>query len=368
MPADQSVEPFIIVDAHEDIAYNTVNYRRDFTLSAHAKRRLEANTDIPKLTGSATIGLPDALLGRVALIFGTLFVAPTWASQPMGISGEVAYETPAQAYRFGLDQIDVYHRLADENERIVLVRTRADLGTVLATWAEGVEFDKHKVGIVLLMEGADPIPEPKAFEEWYERGVRIVGPAWSETRYSGGTQRPGPLTGLGRELLEVMESLNAILDLSHLAEEAYFEALDRYGGHIIASHSNPRRFRDSDRHLSDDMIRRLAERDGVMGVVPYNSFLSNTWKKNDSKTRVPLDTVVAAIDTICQLTGSARHVGVGSDFDGGFGAEHIPAELDTVSDLLLMQPLLATRGYTAEDIKAIFGGNFLRILRAALPV
>jgi len=344
MPVEPPADPFVVVDAHEDIAHNTVTYRRDFTLSARAKRRLEANTDIPKLTGSATIGLPDALLGRVAIIFGTLFVAPAWANQVMGISGEVVYETPAQAYRLGLDQIDVYHRLADENERIMLVRTQAELAAVLATWAEGVDFEKHKVGIVLLMEGADPIPEPKAFEEWYERGVRIVGPAWSETRYSGGTQRPGPLTGLGRELLEVMESFNAILDLSHLAEEAYFEALDRYGGHIIASHSNPRRFRNTDRHLSDDMIRRLAERDGVIGAVPYNAFLSNTWTKNDSKSRVPLETLVAAIDTICQLTGSARHVGIGSDFDGGFGVEKKPAQQGRKRHMMLKQPLLGRSG------------------------
>ena len=114
---------------------------------------------------------------------------------------------------------------------------------------------------------------------------------------------------MGRELLEVMESFNAILDLSHLAEEAYFEAVDRYGGHIIASHSNPRKFCDTDRHLSDDMIRRLAERDGVMGVVPYNAFLQNGYSKTDPKSKTPVSRVIGAIDHICQVTGSARHAG-----------------------------------------------------------
>ena len=164
-----------------------------------------------------------------------------------------------------------------------------------------------------------------------------------------------------------MESLNAILDVSHMAEEAYFEALDRYGGHIIASHSNPRRFRDSDRHLSDDMIRRLAERDGVMGVVPFNAFLSNDWARTDPKSSISISTVITVIDHVCQVTGSARHVGIGTDFDGGFGAEQIPAEIDTLADLHRIGPLLAARGYTPEDIMAILGGNFLRILRTALP-
>jgi membrane dipeptidase len=366
-PAAPQVDPQIVVDAHEDIAYNTLNFGRDFTQGAYAKRRLEVGTHTPQINGSATTGLPDALLGRVAIIFGTIFVAPVSSKTVMGDFGEIAYETPAEAYRYAVDQIDIYQRLADENDRIALVRTQSELSAVLATWAEGTPFDAHKVGIVLSMEGADPIREPQAFDEWYERGVRAVGLAWSETRYSGGTGRPGPLTAMGRELLEIMGSYNAILDLSHLSEEAYLEAVDRYGGRIIASHSNPRRFRGTDRHLSDDMIRRLAERDGVIGAVPYNSFLQDGWTRTDRKSKTPLATFIAVIDHICQITGSARHVGIGSDFDGGFGAEHIPEGLDTVSDLYRIKPLLAARGYAPEDVTAILGGNFLRILRATLP-
>ncbi len=135
------------------------------------------------------------------------------------------------------------------------MRTQAELDAVIETWQPGKEIADHRQGIVLLMENADPISEPKQFEEWYERGLRIVGPAWQASRYCGGTGQPGPLTDLGRDLLEVMAGFNAILDLSHMAEESFLEAVDRYEGIVIASHSNPRRFRDSDRHLSDEMIR-----------------------------------------------------------------------------------------------------------------
>ena len=76
---------------------------------------------------------------------------------------------------------------------------------------------------------------------------------------------------------------------------------------------------------------------------------------------------IGAIDHVCQVTGSANHVGIGSDFDGGFGAESIPAELDTVADLRLIGPALLARGYTPEAVNSILGGNFLRILRTALP-
>jgi membrane dipeptidase len=207
------------------------------------------------------------------------------------------------------------------------------------------------------MENADPILEPKQFEEWYERGVRIVGPAWKASRYAGGTGQPGPLTALGDELLEVMSSFNAILDLSHLAEEACLQALDRYQGVIIASHSNPRRFRDTDRHLADNTIRLLAERDGVMGIVAYNRFLNDDWTLADTKRALPLSVYVDAIDYVCQITGSAAHVGIGTDLDGGFGAECTPDGLDTVMDLLTIGTALSQRGYTQGDVEAILSGT-----------
>lgn len=176
---------------------------------------------------------------------------------------------------------------------------------------------------------------------------------------------------MGRELMEIMADFKAILDVSHMAQEAFFEALDRYEGTIIASHSNPRRFVNGDRHLSDDMIRRLAERDGVMGVVLYNRFLKQDWVRSSGsrKNEVTLDNqVIAAIDHICQITGSAQHVGIGSDLDGGFGLQSAPAEIDTLSDILLIETALRARGYAPTDIASILHGNFLRILRRTLPI
>ena len=353
----------LVVDAHQDIAYNYTVYGRDYREGVYAKRRREASGK-PWI---ATVGLPDALRGRVGVVFATLFAAPTgnkWMEVP---DTERTYSTPREAYEIALQQMDYYQRLADEDERVRLLLTAADLDAVLETWQEGKEFDQHRQGMALLMEGADPIIEPKQFEEWYERGVRIVGLAWTATRYAGGTGAPGSLTDLGRELLDVLASFNVVLDLSHSAEQAFLEALDRYGGQsIIASHSNPRHFRDSDRHLSDDMIRRLAERDGVMGIVLYNRFLSNTWSKGDKRSSVPYTVAVEAIDYVCQLVGSAAHVGIGSDFDGGFGAESSPDGLDTVGDLWQIGAALLERGYDATAVDAIMGGNMLRKLRQVL--
>jgi membrane dipeptidase len=356
----------IVVDAHQDIAYNALCNGRDYRRAAWETRRAEAGSEIAQHAGLATLGLPDALLGRVAVVFATLFVAPYEGGTPAPWS-KLDYRTPQEAYRNASLQADYYNRLADETDKIALIKTAADLDAVLATWADGKEIHEHRQGLVMLMENADPILEPKQFEEWYERGVRIVGPAWKGTRYAGGTGQPGPLTPLGFELLDVMASFNAILDLSHLAEEACLQALDSYEGIIIASHSNPRKFRNTDRHLTDKAIRMLAERDGVMGIVTYNRFLSDDWTLADTKKAIPLSVVVDAIDYVCQLTGSAAHVGIGTDLDGGFGAEAIPDGLDTVADLLTIGTALRERGYSETDIEAILSGNMLRKLRAALP-
>lgn len=354
----------IIVDAHEDIAFNALQYGRDYRLSTYEKRRLEA--DMTDGRGRVMLGLPDALAGRVAIAVGTLFVEP--ASHRMTGAGKTTvYRTPKEAYTQALAQMDYYQRLGDTNDRMRLVRTLAELDSVLATWGEGSADTDHVQGLIISMENADPIVEPRQFEEWYGRGVRAVGPAWAGTRYCGGTGQPGPLTALGHELLDVMMSFNVLLDLSHMAEAAYFEAVDRYDGAIIASHSNPRAFRDSDRHLSDVMIRRLAERDGVIGVVLFNHFLSENWSKGLPKDRVPLSIVLDVIDYICQLTGSIAHVGIGSDFDGGFGADQTPEELETVGDLGRIGEGLRTRGYSQADIEAVMGGNMLRKLRQVLP-
>jgi membrane dipeptidase len=315
--------------------------------------------------GSATVGLPEAIVGRVAVVFATLFVAPKSAQQNPW--QELYYEDAQTAHRLALKQLDYYHRITDEDDRLRLVRTQADLDAVLATWDRGRLLTERQQGLVILMENADPIIEPKQFEEWYEQGVRIVGPAWKATRYTGGTGQPGPLTDLGRELLDVMMDFNALLDLSHMAEAAFLESVDRYEGPLIASHSNPRAFSDTDRHLTDEMIRRLAERNGVMGIVLLNRFLDHNWTKADGKQAITIDRVTGAIDYVCQLTGSSAHVGIGSDLDGGFGMESIPLEFDTVADLWLIKDALLARGYTEEDVAAILGGNMTRKLRETLP-
>jgi membrane dipeptidase len=357
----------IIIDGHQDIAWNYFNNRRDFRRSAREHRRRETDPVFVQRFGRCMVGLPEEIEGRVALTNGTIFVAPTWSR--MHPDEIVLYDTPDDAYREGTRQLEYYHKLAELHEQIVVVQSQADLDTVLASWQDDKDPGERLFGIVILMEGADPILEPEQVEAWYVRGLRIVGPAWTATRYSGGTRALGPLTDLGRELLVAMRKLNMILDLSHIAPEAAYEALERYDGPIIASHANPLRFRPDrvDRNLSDEIISLIAQRDGVIGVMLYNLFLVEGWRMGDRKEAADMNRFIAAIDHVCQITGSARHVGIGSDFDGGFGSDSTPVGFDTVADLHKIGPALAERGYAPGDIEAILSGNFLRMLRAGLP-
>ena len=355
----------LIVDAHEDIAWNMLCYGRDYTRpAAETRARESGDTTIFKETGVAMLGLPEWVAGKVAVIFATLFVEPR--RSPFAGSHSKTYTTVDEANAIAMRQIDLYRRLADEHKQFHLIGAHSDLDGVLAAWDGDQE---RRIGIVFLMENADAIRKPDEVERWHAEGLRIVGPAWMATRYCGGTREPGPLTDDGVRLLRHMQDLNMILDIRHMAEESFFQAIDRYDGPIIASHSNPRRYADTDRNLSDDMIRALVQRDGVIGIVPFNSFLLPDWRRNrgDPKEAADLTHVVRAIDYVCQRAGDALHVGLGTDFDGGFGAEATPVGIDTVADLQKIGEGLKDAGYSPVDIEAIMSGNWLRMLRQSLP-
>ena len=350
----------LIVDAQQNIAFSAQQLGRDFTTWAWQQRATEAGRDLPPATAS----LHDNLLGRIGIIFGSLqVVAETSpALQPWQ---RYTYRTSSDAQALTRWQMDYYRRLADDNDRIQLILTQADLTNVLDSWREDKALGKQIQGIVVLMKGAEPISEPRQCEEWLEYGVRIVAPAWQPNRYVAGYD--GDLTLLGYDLLDVLAGFNILLDISGLSDRAAADAIERYEAPIIASHTSPRYFHNSPRCLSDDLIHRLAERDGVMGIMVYNQFLRKDWHPSDPKRRVTVSHWADVVDYVCQLTGSIDHVGLGSDIDGGYVYNSLPDEIDTSSDLWLLRSALLKRGFSESDAAAILGGNMLRKLQESLP-
>lgn len=371
----------LIVDAHQDLAWNMLTFGRDYTRPAAVTRQIEAGGAAPQRNEDTLLGWDDYQRGQIALVFATLFAAPQHRRE--GVWESQVYADANQAQRLYSAQLDAYERLTDEQpQKFCLVRSQQTLNDVLASWQRdlppadldertGREIPQGRAtGLVLLMEGAEGVRRPDELEQWWERGVRIIGPAWAGTRFCGGTREPGPLTKEGYALLEGMAASGFGLDLSHMDETAARQALDFYPGEILASHSNAvtplKTSVDSNRFLSERVVRGILERDGVIGVVLYNGFLKYGWRKGDRRQDVPLQAVVAQIDYICQMAGDARHAGIGTDFDGGFGLQSVPAGIDTIADLRKLIPLLQEKGYAEQDIAAILGFNWITRLQRVL--
>jgi membrane dipeptidase len=357
-----------IIDAHEDFAYNALNFGRDYRMSAAEIRQVEKDGPTPALNGQATLGFADYQRGQVALFIGTIFT--THRRHATGYAEKLVYTNYDQARFRYHQQMDYYRSLADrEHEYFRLVRTRKELADTLSPW-EKDPGAQHPVGIVMSIEGAEGIESPAELEEYWEAGLRLIGPVWAGGRWCGGTIEPGSFTSEGYAFLEAMAGLGFVLDLAHMSTDSVRRALDVYEGKIIASHANPRAMLKNppnERHLTDDAIRGLVERDGVMGIVLYNRFIDCDWKDGDDRSQVRLAHVAAMIDHVCQLAGDASHVAIGTDFDGGFGWPAIPQEMDTIADLQKLAPELAGHGYSAPEIEGIFNGNWRRILENSLP-
>ena len=360
----------LIIDSHCDLAWNMLNFGRDYTRSAAETRAKEKGTQVPGQNGDSLIGWPDSQRGQVAVVFSTLFASPLrfrledWE--------KLYYSTYDQAHRLYMDELQLYHQLAESQpDCFRLIFNAKDLRQHLAEW--GDESKKERpVGLVVLMEGADGIRGVDELSEWYDLGLRLIGLAWAGTRYTGGTKEPGPLTKEGRRLLKAMADFNFTLDLSHMDEQAAPEALDLYEARFVATPVTCLALlRDSptNRHFSDRVLGGIIERGGVIGNVPLNTFLKSGWNRKTGSRReeVSLDALAAQIDHVCQLAGDALHSGLGSDFDGGFGLQSVPPEIDTIADLHKLRPLLAARGYSDSDVTHILGLNWQNFLDKNLP-
>lgn len=323
----------MIVDGHLDLAYNALVDGRDYTRSALAIRADEAGGPIEASNGRCMVGLPELLAGDVRLIVGTLFAMP----RSEAAKGECGYLNPHGAHEQALAQLGIYRRWAAERDEIDLVTTAADL-----------DRPAGRVGVALLIENADCIRTLDDVELFHEAGVRIVGPAWlvANEYVAGG------LTKEGRALVDELSRRGMCLDVSHLPDSGIGRAAERHHGMLVASHANPRRVMMDGRQLPDFAIKTIAERDGVVGVMPVAWALpANT-----------LDAVCEAIEAVAEVAGGARHVGIGSDYDGGFGSEETPDELDTIADHAKIGAALTARGWSVDDVAGVLGGNWLRVL------
>lgn len=310
-----------IVDAHEDIAYHIIHHKRDFEDSNYP----------------CQITLHWLLRGKIKLVFNTVFTHPQ--------------HRKGSAYDDAMHQLDVYDSIYERHgEYVMPIKNLSDLSELLHS---------SKIGFLTMIEGAEPIESPEQLETFYDRGVRMISLSWNNPNiYASGHEGNHGVTRLGRHLLEGMNRLGITLDLSHLNEKGFWDAIGLTSLIPVATHSGARAIRNHPRNLWDEQLKAIADRGGVVGVVFYGPFLSDG--------KATIDDIFKHIDYMVSLIGD-DHVGIGSDLDGG-PMEAFPPEIGTVADLPRLAKFLAKKGYRYETIKKIMGGNFLRVLNKNLAL
>ncbi len=354
---DQPRNDIPIVDSHLDLAENVTLFGYDLTLSVAERRAREKRT-----RAQATVSLPELERGNIAVVIAT--VTAGFLAADVGADFEppsALYRTPEEAEAQALKQIILYENW-DRQGRARLLKSVNDLEDHLELW----QHDR-KPGLVLLMEGADPIVHVRDLPMWWQRGLRIIGLTYGDTKYGTGvasgsrTFKRGGLTPAGIELLGQMAALGFSWDISHLAEEGIWQGLDLNLPRVCASHAMARVLTPTDRHLSDEVIRIVAGRGGVIGLVLYNAFLEPRWRQDKSIVITLDEHLRQHADYIANLCGW-EHIGIGSDLDGGLGLEESPVEINTIADLYKAGAVVPP-----EAREAVLSTNWLNFLRASLP-
>lgn len=311
--------------------------------------------------GSCTTTFHELHKGHVGLVFGTVMsrIDPNdhWTGTGM-------YDQ-TQCHGIGMGHYSVYKAM-ERDGIITQIHNSADLDASIAAW-QNPQADTP-IGLVLAMESADPILDPEQVPFWYELGLRIVSIShYGTSSYCHGTGTEGGLLDRGRPLLDALKEAGIIVDLTHTTDQAFWEILDHYDGPIAASHHNCRALVPGQRQLTDDMIKAIVERGGVIGAAFDAWMLDPDWKRETpawgQTTHATIETVCDHIDHIAQLVGSANHSGIGSDLDGGFGQEQSPRDLNTIADLQRIPEILDRRGYSNMDISNLMSGNWIRLLK-----
>ncbi len=355
------------------------------------QRFLDENYDIgstdPKDPGH--ISLDKAKAGNLGAEFFSIWVDPE-ANQ-----GHFARHT--------LDLIDsVYEQAARHPDRMMMAFSVADIERA---------HREHKLAALLGIEGGHSLENDiHLLRDYYRLGVRYMTLSWSNTNEfadsSGDINNPkvehhNGLTEGGKQIVLEMNRLGMLVDISHVADKTFWDAIAVSKAPVIASHSSARALSNHPRNMTDDMLRAVAKNGGVVQVNFYNAFIDENYRKAaeaqskereaavkaytdklkaEGKTptyldserierewaakipRPPLSSLVDHIDHIAKVAG-VDHVGLGSDFDGVSGAT--PEGIDSAADLPKITQALLDRGYSGDDIRKVLGSNILRVLGEA---
>jgi len=356
----------LIFDAHLDMAWNALEWNRDLLKPAAEIREFESHFEGIN-PGPCTTSWVELRKGRVGLSICTLLPRLHRKDKPLS-----HYQSREADYGCAHGQL-AYYRAMSLRGVLREIPDLAALNEHVAAWEALVpklqlgNEGELPLGYILSMEGSPPILNPDQIHEWYEAGLRILGPAhYGPSPYCYGTGSEGGLKEDGPALLRAMDAAGMLLDVTHLADQSFWEALDIFEGPVLASHHNCRALVPGDRQLTDEQIMALIARGAVIGASFDCWMIVPGWKIGVSDpSAVSLEDIANHTDHICQLAGNAKHCGIGSDLDGGFGKEQTPHDVDTIADLQKFADVLSRRGYSSDDIEGILYRNFVEFFRRA---
>ena len=354
----------IVVDTHDDTTQRLLDPKFDLGL-----RHSDGNVDIPRMRE-----------GGLDAIFFSIWIPGT--------------HTGAEAVRQALEQISAVRRqLADHPKDLVLATTAADVRDAFAA---------HKIAALMGLEGGHMINNDLGvLRNFYSLGVRYmtlthsVNVAWADSS----TDKPthNGLTDFGKQVVREMNRLGMMVDISHVADKTFYDALATSEAPLIASHSSCRALCDAPRNMTDQMIKDLAREGGVIQINYHIGFLSQEFRDAEKANpqlekdidaelknrcgaveacqllekekilrrlvlqgklpRVNWTLIIDHIDHAVKIAG-ADHVGLGSDFDGA----NMPYGMDDASHIPQITNALLEKGYSESDIRKILGGNTLRVM------
>jgi membrane dipeptidase len=353
-----------IIDAHLDLAMNAMEWNRDLKQTiVQLRDREKGLTDKPDREKNV-VSLPALREGKIGLVVATQIARYVRKGSPLP-----GWHSPEQAWAQTQAQLAWYGAMVEQGE-MKQITDRTSLEKQVNRWTDDSEANVDKpIGFILSLEGADSLVKISYLEKAYGYGLRALGPAhYGEGRYAGGTGTDDGFSEAGKTLLREMDSLHMILDVTHLTDPGFNQAMEIYRGPVWASHHNCRALVKNQRQLTDDQIKTLIDRGAVIGGVLDAWMLADGWIRGVSLPKamgVNLNRLVDHYDHICQIAGNADHIAIGSDLDGAFGTEQSPYDLNSIADLQKLPVLLTQRGYSNADIQKILHGNWLRFLKNA---
>ena len=347
-----------IFDAHLDLAMNALEWNRDLTKSVYQIRESEKGMVDKPDRGNNTVSLDAMRKGNIGICVATQIAGIKNKINPNG------WSSMEQAWAQTQGQLNWYKEM-EKNGEMYQIYDLNTLDNQIENWQK--ETKKKPIGYILSLEGADSIVNIDYLEKSYMLGLRAIGPAhYGPGVYAYGTDSNGSIGQKGKELVKKIEELNLILDVTHLSDTSFWETIEIYNGNLWASHNNCRKFVNHNRQFSDDQIKEIIRRDGVIGVPLDAWMMVPNWIRGKSTPEtmgVTLNQMIENIDHICQLSGNSNHVGIGTDLDGAFGIEQTPTDIDTIADLQKIPLLLKKIGFSESDVEKVMNQNFINFLK-----